>query len=401
MPRFINALALLVATGLIATHAHGQEVSTVTSVIDGGTGGLAVDAQGNVFMGDFGPNLSGHGTRVFKVTPEGDVSVFASGFDGASGNDFDSHGNLFQSNINAGRIDKIAPDGTVTPFASGLSAPVGITIDDGDTLYVCNCGSGSIQKIAPDGTSSVFATSPVFQCPNGITRDDTGNLYVSNFNNGSLIKITPTGSLSILAVVPGGNNGHVVYYDGLLYVASRGGNRIFTVTLEGAVSLLAGSGLAGNDDGPLSEATFSLPNDVVPDPTGRYLYVNDVVDAKNPSDTAPMLLRRIDLGSPASAPSLDESMRVNGVRVVSVHPNPFATTATISLSVDRTMPVRVTIHDVQGREVARVVDGVLGPGRHDATWRDGGSAGVLPQGTFYYRVSSPEGTFGGTVQRIR
>ena len=58
------------------------------------------------------------GDKVFKVTPEGVVSVFATGLVGASGNAFDSQGNLFQSNIGAASISKIAPDGTVTPFSN-------------------------------------------------------------------------------------------------------------------------------------------------------------------------------------------------------------------------------------------------------------------------------------------
>ncbi|MBD3160791.1 MAG: hypothetical protein GF346_01480, partial [Candidatus Eisenbacteria bacterium] len=140
-------VAAAVVLAVFATPGLAEDVETITDVIDGGSGGLAVNEAGDVFIGDFGPDLGGHGTRVFRVTPEGDVSVFADGFDGASGNDFDSEGYLYQSNINAWRVDKIAPDGTVSAFASaGIYAPVGIAIDEGDTLYVCNCGTDNIRK---------------------------------------------------------------------------------------------------------------------------------------------------------------------------------------------------------------------------------------------------------------
>ena len=64
------------------------------------------------------------------------MSVFASGegLRGASGNAFDPHGNLFQSNFSAGSVVKIDADGVVTTFAEGLRGPVGIALDGQDNL---------------------------------------------------------------------------------------------------------------------------------------------------------------------------------------------------------------------------------------------------------------------------
>ena len=74
------------------------------------------------------------GTRLFRITPDGETAVFAKGFRGASGVAIDSSGNFFQSNIGGGYVSKITPDGTVKTFSSkGLQAPVGIVIDEDDT----------------------------------------------------------------------------------------------------------------------------------------------------------------------------------------------------------------------------------------------------------------------------
>jgi sugar lactone lactonase YvrE len=353
-------------------------------------------------MADFGPDLGGGGTELFRVTPAGSVSVFATGFNGASGNDFDSQGNLFQSNISASRIDKVAPDGTVTAFTSqNIRGPVGVYVDEGDTLYVCNCASNTIRKVTPSGVSTLFSSGFLFQCPNGITRDDDGNFYVSNFNNGRVLKILPDGTESIFATIPGGNNGHLTYHDGLLYVVARSANQIYTVTLDGVVELFAGSGTQGVVDGSRLQAQFSQPNDVIVDPTGQYLYVNDVVSPTGFNDISPMILRRIDLsaivGVTPTAERSGSSLHVQGAR-----PNPSRGDTSISFSLDRPAHVRVRIVDVTGRDVRTLLDRELSEGAHDAVWSGRDNAGrPVGAGVYFYRLESPLGNATGRLQVVR
>ena len=95
-----------------------QEVSTLVSNITA-SGGVSVGPDGNIYVSDFGDLLvSGVGTTVYKVTPEGNVSVFATGFAGASGSDFDANGNLIQANIGASRLDSVSPDGVRTTITN-------------------------------------------------------------------------------------------------------------------------------------------------------------------------------------------------------------------------------------------------------------------------------------------
>lgn len=276
----------------------GVTVETLSGELPGGSGGISVRPDGTILVSDFGEQLSGGGapgTRVFAVDPSGESRVFADGLQGASGSELGPDGVLYQSNIAGGFISKVHPDGRNERWvAEGLQAPVGIVMDAEGDLVVANCGSNSLQRIDPAGTSERFIESPLLACPNGITIDEAGVLYVANFANGNVVRVSPSGDADLLATIPGGNNGHLIYHDGLLYVVARSAHQIYTVSLDGTVEWLAGAGTQGLDDGPADQATFSFPNDIGVSPDGRFLYVNDVAALTSTGGLlAPMVVRRI------------------------------------------------------------------------------------------------------------
>jgi len=262
----------------------GNQTNSVETIaeIPGGSGGLVVDVEGNIYSADFGALLGDQATagkRIYRITPDGTTSVFAEGFYGATGLAIDSQGNFYQANIRGNVINKITPDGNVSVYtAEGLEGPVGIVFDDQETLWVANCGGGSIQKVTRDGVSARFAESDLFKCPNGMTVDDDGTLYTANFYSGDVIKITPDGNVSVLATIPGNNNGHILYLDNNLYVVARTAHQIYEVSLSGEVTRFAGRGSKGGQDGPRLEASFCYPNDIAISPDGKTLYVNEVAD---------------------------------------------------------------------------------------------------------------------------
>jgi DNA-binding beta-propeller fold protein YncE len=272
-------------------------VYTLVSELPSATGGLAVDAAGYIYAANIGLAPGRNGREIYRIPPDGTYELWleGQGLQGVSGNTFDNQGNLFQSSLRANIIHRIAPDGTVTEFVrEGLRSPVGIAIDPEGTLFVANCGNNTIQRVTATGESELFSDSPLLSCPNGITLDGAGNVYVSNFRGGHVVKITPDGEAAELATVPGGNNGHIFFLDGLLYVAARGANQIYTLTLDGELTLLAGTGEAGHEDGPGLQATFSLPNDVVASPDGRRLYINEAFPTDGTTNS-PSVIRVIEL----------------------------------------------------------------------------------------------------------
>ncbi len=276
-------------------------LSTLAGPIVAGSGGVVVDSMGRIYTADFGSTLGGGGVpgvRIHRVDPEtGRVSIFAEGFEGASGNALGADGTLYQSNVRGNTISRVATDGAVATFATGLVSPVGIAVAPGDTLYVANCGDNSIARVDPAGTVTQYVASPLLQCPNGIAQTESGDLYVANFSNGDVVRIAPNGEVSVLATVPGNNNGHITYGNGVFYVVARSNHQLYALTLAGELTLIAGTGERGQADGPALAGTLSLPNDLGLSPDGRRLYFNDVAaDAGNPGNLSPVYIRVLELG---------------------------------------------------------------------------------------------------------
>ena len=270
------------------------QVSTLTDSFDG-SGGLTVDRDGNIYVANFGDQLgNANGTTVSKIDPDsGEVTEFATGLDGASGNTFHPNGNLFQSNIAGNSISEITPDGEVTLFARrGLVGPVGLVFDDDDNLYANNCGGNSIQRFTTE-TSSRFVEDPLLNCPNGLTIDDDGNLYVANLNDGRVIRIRPDETVEILVTLPGAGNAHLDFGNGALYVLSRTGNQLYQVDLDGTARRIAGSGEAGNADGSGESASFFAPNGVGVSPDGSKIYVTSRVVGTG-TELNPALVRVVE-----------------------------------------------------------------------------------------------------------
>jgi len=83
-------LLALVAGGEAVSAQSAVLVETLSGELQGGSGGLSVDAAGRIYVADFGEMLNGSGkpgTRVYLVEPDGSSRIYAEGFQGASGNE--------------------------------------------------------------------------------------------------------------------------------------------------------------------------------------------------------------------------------------------------------------------------------------------------------------------------
>lgn len=346
-------------------------VSTISSSFDG-SGGLELDSRGNLYIANFGRDLSNaDGTQVWRLDKLGELNLFAAGLQGASGNVFDSQGNLYQSNISGGYISKITPAGIVSTYASqGISAPVGVSIDEDNNLYICNCAGNfgnTIRKVSTNGNSTLFSSGSLFRCPNGITRDAEGNLYVSNFSNGNVIKVTPNGSASHFATIPGGSNGHIIYSqaDNILYVASHGSSRIYRLSLNGIATPIAGTGVRGNTDGPATSASFSRPNGLAITKSGDTLYVNSSIPiTDNPATNArplnPSVVRLLrGLNSPTTPTSAPKWL--NAI-VLNHFPNPVKADFRIKLEFPQSHRGKLLLLNPKGQQVQLIHEGIFHSG---------------------------------------
>ena len=78
-------------------------------------------------------------------------------------------------------------------------------------------------------------------------------------------------------------------------------------------------------------------------------------------------------------------------------PNPARGPVRIEYAVSVASPVRLSVLDVQGREVDVLVDGARAPGRYQEVWKGHDSHGVAPAGVYFLRFRTPSKAF---VRRI-
>ncbi|MBB3056796.1 hypothetical protein [Mucilaginibacter gotjawali] len=132
---------------------------------------LAVDASGNVYVADKGNNL------IRKILPDGTVSTIAgsgtagaangtgtsASFDGPAGIAVDASGNLFVGDSDNNLIRKITPAGVVSTYAGSgakgsengalttatFNSPQGVAVDQYGRVFVADTGNSLIRMINP------------------------------------------------------------------------------------------------------------------------------------------------------------------------------------------------------------------------------------------------------------
>jgi hypothetical protein len=156
----------------------------------GGPFGVAVDAFGNVFEANFNTGM------IFKFTPAGVKSTFASGLNMPVALAFDASGNLFEADHGSNKIFKFTPAGVKTTFASGLNGPFGLAFNAGN-LFESDTGTGTIIKFTAAGVKSTFASG--LNTPTGLAFDTSGNLFEADQGSGTIFKFTPAGAKSTFA----------------------------------------------------------------------------------------------------------------------------------------------------------------------------------------------------------
>ena len=79
------------------------------------------------------------------------------------------------------------------------------------------------------------------------------------------------------------------------------------------------------------------------------------------------------------------------------YPNPFSGTTAISFEIPSSANISLIIADINGNEVATLHNGVLASGKHELQFN--GSA--LPIGTYFYKLSTPNGTLVKQMEIVR
>ena len=157
---------------------------------------LAFDHKGNLFVASSGSGIPDNRPfYIYKYAPDGTQSTFASlglTVNQFLGMAFDGAGNLFVST--ASRILKFAPNGTQSTFAANLPGAWALAFDRFGTLYATlnPAGPSSIVKFATDGTRTPFTSFHASESATALAFDSNGHLFVKL--GSSILKVEPDGT---------------------------------------------------------------------------------------------------------------------------------------------------------------------------------------------------------------
>ena len=242
--------------------------------------GMAAEPSGSYLIADFYNNV------IRRVTTAGTiVTVAGTGF-------------------------KVVPPNGGKALNASLDVPPKIAVDPSGNVLIADANNQLIERVtASTGAISTLAgigvatyngdnvpgTAAAINIPYGIASDRLGNVYFSDTYNNRIRKIDSTGKITTFAGVGqsgySGDGGPALQayisvpqglrFDasGNLVFADSNNNAIRSISPQGIITTLAGTGTAGyNGDGISAlQAQLNLPTDVAFDPAGN-LYI---ADAKN------------------------------------------------------------------------------------------------------------------------
>lgn len=246
--------------------------------------GLAAGADGTIYVSD-----GGESNRIRKIAPDGAVTTFAGGVEGfadgvgaaasfhtPSGLALDAEGNLYVADTGNNRIRKVTPEGQVTTIAGDgtagyldghatqarFDAPVGVAVGKDGAIYVADTYNDRIRLITLDGQVSTIAgagrvgdadgrgSEAFFDTPCAIAVGADGALIVADTGNNRLRKIAPDGQVTTLpanfpfAEPPDSLSrpvGLALTHDGFLYITELDRARVTQLAPDGSARVLTES----------------------------------------------------------------------------------------------------------------------------------------------------------------
>ncbi len=319
------------------TPGYSGDGGSATSALLYSPVGVAVDADGNLYIADT------RNSRIRRVTPGGTITTVAgngtvgySGDGGAAtsaqlffpyGVAVDAAGNMYIGDNGNHRIRRVTPGGIITTVAGNgnggysgdggaatsaqLELPFGVAVDAAGNLYVADAGNHRIRRVTPGGIITTVAgnwtggysgdggaaTSAQLFFPYGVAVDAAGNLYIADRDNNRIRRVTPGGIITTVAgngtqgysgdggaatgAQLNGPRGVAVDDARNLYIADYGNSRIRRVTPGGIITTVAGNGTQGysGDGGAATSAQVCQPVGVAMDDTGN-LYIGDVGNSR-------------------------------------------------------------------------------------------------------------------------
>lgn len=210
----------------------------------------AIDATGNIFSTFSGNRGQQVPVAVYKVDRERMMRPFLKDLMNPTGLAFDRNDNLYISGRHEGTIYRVTPDGERSVYAEGMGIATGIAFDNDESLYVGD-RSGTIFKISRDQQIFVFATLEPSMAAYHLAFGPEHNLYVTSPTTSSfdhVFRVSPAGEVFSFYRGLGRPQGLAFDVRGNLYVAaSLAGQRgIVRLTPDAKPELaVSGHGIVG------------------------------------------------------------------------------------------------------------------------------------------------------------
>lgn len=397
----------------------------------GSISGLAVDAQGNLFIASL------YESRVRKVDLSGRITnVAGNGLPGFAGDGWpipmaqfnmptglavDRMGNVYVSDRLNARVRKVSVFGRVYTVAgrgqegfSGdggpavearLRSPEAVLVDAAGNLLIADSGNHRVRKVTPTGEISTVAgrdldrmpgyggpaLNTIVVHPSGLAADAEGDLYITSFTTSLVLKLSPSGTITVFAGNFRGYFGFGAYTGdggpaaaarldhpaavatdaaGNVYIADALNHAIRKVTRDGIITTVVGNGVAGfsGDGGPAKQAQLNMPMGVAIDRNGN-LYIADTNNRRVRKVDPSGTITTVAGGSHRSSP-----LGVAGTSFILTEPTGLAVDASDNLY----------IADEGGQHVLRLSpDGML-TSAAGAGWRGFGGDGSTAYSTFLF-----------------
>ena len=180
-----------------------------------GAGGIAMDASGNMYVGESGFSTGDTNGDIHKYSPNGveEPRVFAHmefhafpNFGTATyfGMSFDQSGNLWATNEFFSQVYKFSPQGA-TLLIENVGEAFGLAIAPSGDAYVGRY-DGVIEKYSSTGVDlGAFASIGIGPTTTGLAFDANGTLYASFYETGEIHRFSPSGTdLGVFASGLGG-----------------------------------------------------------------------------------------------------------------------------------------------------------------------------------------------------
>ena len=311
-----GAVSTVAGTGYAAYSGDGGPALSATLSFPTG---VAIDLDGSLLIAD------SNNARVRRVDAAGVITTIAGTVTGYAGDGgaataarlnhpqsiavaadavfvADSGNNRIRAVDRAGTITTVAGTGAAAfsgdhgaANAAALNFPMGVATSPVGTVLIADAGNVRVRAVGLDGTITTVAGNGThgysgdggpangaeLNEPIGVATAADGSVVVADSLNHVVRRIDAGGTIHIVAGTPGvaGGDGDggpalsahlqfptgvAVDRKGVIYVADNGNNRVRKITVDGRITTIAGTGVAGysGDGGPATKATLHAPASV-------------------------------------------------------------------------------------------------------------------------------------------